>query len=295
MAQTTNLNTDEGSDDLSIDVSQYIELDQYEKSILEEVFVKYMITKEDQDQIDIEMWRHAMKKLNVRLTPDMIDKAFKEAKYMAPVSSSGMINVNHWTKFCSKQSYLTESKKAILVTIRRISSKRDDLLVIGYLRLLFETNYSNMHLPPVEILTLIQQWYHVEIFNWYDWERYSLQQEMELIRANLKQATPKKENAIDNYVIERNTQKALEKAFDVYLDPDGNEDVDFEEWSLGLRKLNVELSDSDCRRIFIWMDVDKYGYIEKSHFVAFCTTNYESEELLNSLQKAILKALKSCD
>ena len=86
-------------------------------------------------------------------------------------------------------------------------------------------------------------------------------------------------------------REALERAFDQFIDPDGNEDVDVEEWELGLEKLNVSLSQEMCRKIFVFMDKDRSGYIEKPDFVLFCTAKFDTEEL-QSLQMPILEAVR---
>jgi len=101
----------------------------------------------------------------------------------------------------------------------------------------------------------------------------------------------RKKSAQDEMMLLKSEQEALEKAFDQYIDPDGNEDVDVEEWQLGLEKLNVQLNEAMSRRIFAFMDKDKSGYIERNDFVIFCTSKFDTEEL-QALQMPILESVR---
>eukprot|EP01084_Bolivina_argentea_P220408 373547_1 len=67
-------------------------------------------------------------------------------------------------------------------------------------------------------------------------------------------------NQSDQYVIRNNLYtNALERIFDEYIDPDQNYDVDVEEWILGLQTLNVQLNETQQRRMFNFMDKDGSG------------------------------------
>lgn len=106
-----------------------------------------------------------------------------------------------------------------------------------------------------------------------------------------KKGHRRKKSAQDEMALLKSEQEALEKAFDQYIDPDGNEDVDVEEWGLGLEKLAVQLNEAMSRQIFNFMDKDKSGYIEKNDFVLFCTAKFDGEEL-QALQRPILEAVR---
>ena len=59
--------------------------------------------------------------------------------------------------------------------------------------------------------------------------------ELDAVADDIKADSPAK----DEIISVRREIEAVENAFDQYIDPDGNEDVDIEEWRLGLQKLNV--------------------------------------------------------
>lgn len=86
-------------------------------------------------------------------------------------------------------------------------------------------------------------------------------------------------------------REALEKAFDQYIDPDQNGDVDVDEWFLGLQKLNVQLNETQQRKIYDFMDKDESGFVEKNDFVMFATARFDDEEL-QMLQGPILQSVR---
>ena len=98
-------------------------------------------------------------------------------------------------------------------------------------------------------------------------------------------------SATDEMKVLQAEKEALEAAFDKYIDPDKNGDVDVDEWLLGLSKLDVTLSEPQQRKIYNFMDKDGGGFVEKSDFVQFATTRFDNPELLQ-LQKPILQAVR---
>ena len=106
-----------------------------------------------------------------------------------------------------------------------------------------------------------------------------------------KKTHRRKKSAQDEIMLHASEQEALEKAFDQYIDPDGNADVDMEEWQLGLEKLNVQLNETLSKQIFNIMDKDQSGYIEKNDFVLFCTAKFDTEQL-QAFQRPILEAVR---
>eukprot|EP01084_Bolivina_argentea_P085970 155402_1 len=90
-----------------------------------------------------------------------------------------------------------------------------------------------------------------------------------------------------NTKLERQT---LENIFDEYIDPDQNGDIDWEDWLLFIEKLNIELNETEIKKIFHCMNKDESGYIDQSDFVKFALTNFDNTEL-HALQTHILRAL----
>eukprot|EP01083_Nonionella_stella_P150622 480103_1 len=91
--------------------------------------------------------------------------------------------------------------------------------------------------------------------------------------------------------IEKSEREALEKAFDEYVDPDQNGDVDIDEWFLGIQKMNVQLNETQQSAVFRFMDKDESGFIQKNDFVMFATARFDAEEL-QSLQAPIRQAVR---
>ena len=63
------------------------------------------------------------------------------------------------------------------------------------------------------------------------------------------------------------------------IDPDDNGDVDELEWISGLKRLNVDIAESDMGKLFKLMDGDKSGYIDRQDWITLCMTSYQSTEL----------------
>eukprot|EP00484_Ammonia_sp_Unknown_P030256 CAMPEP_0197031706 /NCGR_PEP_ID=MMETSP1384-20130603/10628_1 /TAXON_ID=29189 /ORGANISM="Ammonia sp." /LENGTH=1144 /DNA_ID=CAMNT_0042461273 /DNA_START=74 /DNA_END=3508 /DNA_ORIENTATION=- len=101
----------------------------------------------------------------------------------------------------------------------------------------------------------------------------------------------RKKSAHDEMSVLKAEREALESAFDKYIDPEQNGDVDIDEWLLGLQKLNVQLNETLQRKIYALMDKDDSGFIEKNDFVMFATQRFDNEEL-NLLQMPILEAVR---
>ena len=62
----------------------------------------------------------------------------------------------------------------------------------------------------------------------------------------------------------------LEQIFDQYFDSDGKGlkgECDFDEWQMGLRKLDVQLNDAQQRELFKLMDDTNGGIVDKEQFV----------------------------
>jgi len=86
-------------------------------------------------------------------------------------------------------------------------------------------------------------------------------------------------------------QEALANAFDEFLDPDANGDVDVDEWQQGLQRLGVPLSDPQKRRLFSLMDIDRSRSVCKDAFLFIMTGHCENEEL-NALKEPLWRAVR---
>ena len=151
------------------DMYTYHAIDDHEKSVLDFIFDEYICIniniKNAYNKIDLEKWRSSMRELNVTLSVDRIDHIYKEMGY-----GIGSIDQKDHRLFCTRQydtKELQTIQQAYLAAIKRVKSVRDELLVVGYIRSLLKID-----LPPDEILMLIQNWYHIKIFNRYNWEIY---------------------------------------------------------------------------------------------------------------------------
>eukprot|EP01083_Nonionella_stella_P231705 818019_1 len=102
---------------------------------------------------------------------------------------------------------------------------------------------------------------------------------------------PRRKSAVDEMEVLKMEREALEKAFDQCIDPDENGDVDIDEWFLGIQKLNVQLTETQQREVYKFMDKDQSGFIEKNDFVMFVTARFDTEELQN-LQLPLLQAVR---
>ena len=86
-------------------------------------------------------------------------------------------------------------------------------------------------------------------------------------------------------------QEGLEQVFEQYIDPDNNGECDLDEWNMGLRKLNVQLNDTQQRVLFKLMDIDNSGMVDKDEFIQTMMGQYDTEEL-NLLRQPILAAVR---
>eukprot|EP00485_Elphidium_margaritaceum_P001634 CAMPEP_0202688804 /NCGR_PEP_ID=MMETSP1385-20130828/4227_1 /ASSEMBLY_ACC=CAM_ASM_000861 /TAXON_ID=933848 /ORGANISM="Elphidium margaritaceum" /LENGTH=1128 /DNA_ID=CAMNT_0049343849 /DNA_START=77 /DNA_END=3463 /DNA_ORIENTATION=+ len=101
----------------------------------------------------------------------------------------------------------------------------------------------------------------------------------------------RKKSAADEINLLQSEREALENAFETYIDPEHNGDVDVDEWCIGLKKLDVDLSEVQQRKLYMFLDKDDTGFIEKNDFVLFATQRFDNEEIL-ALQRPILEAVR---
>ena len=87
-------------------------------------------------------------------------------------------------------------------------------------------------------------------------------------------------------------QESLEQVFEQYIAPRNNVECDFDEWKLGLLKLNIPLIEYQQRALFKLMDIDESGMVDKEQFVQTMMRKHEYEEL-NLLKQPILDAVRS--
>ena len=72
------------------------------------------------------------------------------------------------------------------------------------------------------------------------------------------------------------------------IDPDDNGDVTEKEWISALKRLNVDITESDMIKLFKLMDGDYSGYIDRQDWITFCITSYQSTELQRLHDKVLI-------
>ena len=80
-------------------------------------------------------------------------------------------------------------------------------------------------------------------------------------------------------------------AFDL-LDLEGNGDLEFVEFKIGLQSLNVDLTHEEAIQLFDSIDADKAGFIDRDSFAAWLKKDINSsaiEDIRNRLRAAIGK------
>jgi len=85
-------------------------------------------------------------------------------------------------------------------------------------------------------------------------------------------------------------KELFNKIFDK-IDPDDNGDVDLGEWSSGVNKANIGVTEVEAIRIFRLMDEDNEGYIDRNDWITFCMTAFQTKEIIQ-LQYDVLSKIK---
>ncbi len=63
-------------------------------------------------------------------------------------------------------------KEGLNHIVRSGHGKKDELLVIGFIKSLFGSNdFKDLRVPPVYIMQLIAIWYNQEMLHWVEWNR----------------------------------------------------------------------------------------------------------------------------
>eukprot|EP01084_Bolivina_argentea_P085968 155399_1 len=242
-----------------------------ERETLERVFDKY-IDPDQYGDIDVEEWCLGIDKLNVQLNETQQRRIYT----FMDKDKRGFIEKNDFVAFVTatfNNEELQQLQKPILEAVRE----------------------RNLHISTDS--------------NWTDYDSNDPNKEKQKSKSKSPNPNPpnpntnnnnnqakkpthrRKKPATDEMKILKLEREALEGAFDQYIDPDQNGDVDVEEWFLGIQKLNVQLNEHQQRRIYNLMDKEESGFIEKDDFVTFATAKWDNEDL-QTLQKPILEAVR---
>eukprot|EP01084_Bolivina_argentea_P308528 533518_1 len=81
-----------------------------------------------------------------------------------------ILNMSETNSITLQKSNIKTPKPGYHHIIRTGNPLKDELLVFGYIKLLFNTNeFIDLDVPPIYIIKLIGNWYIHEMINWFEW------------------------------------------------------------------------------------------------------------------------------
>ena len=85
----------------------------------------------------------------------------------------------------------------------------------------------------------------------------------------------------------------MESVWNRRLDPEGNGDVDLDEWYKGMKRLRVDLTTYGQKKLFDYMDGDNQGYICMDDWVELINSKipehvaYDQKKVIEALRKDV--------